>query len=151
MAPSAIDQPAAAPPNTKTYPPAKIFPVKETRFEKFIEPENKGYKRALEQPGSAALVIDNGIASRYVCLLHVQPAYLLCQALPQFGPDGPLNRSRASASLRLCPSIATVSLAKHSPSQATTATQTLPREATFETPSRLELASSAIGMPWSMS
>ncbi|KAI9167050.1 Actin-like protein arp5 [Paramyrothecium foliicola] len=60
MAPSAIDRPAAAPPTTKTYPPAKIFPVKETRFEKFIEPQSDGRKRALEQPGGAALVIDNG-------------------------------------------------------------------------------------------
>ncbi|CAH0048874.1 unnamed protein product [Clonostachys solani] len=61
MAPSAIDQSAAAAPlNTKTYPPAKIFPVKETRFEKYIEPETGGRNKALQQPGSATIVIDNG-------------------------------------------------------------------------------------------
>lgn len=61
MAPSAIDQSAAAaPPDTKTYPPAKIFPVKETRFEKYIEPETGGRSKALQQPDSAAIVIDNG-------------------------------------------------------------------------------------------
>ncbi|KAH7328119.1 putative chromatin remodeling complex subunit [Stachybotrys elegans] len=60
MAPSAIDEPpAAAPPSDKTYSPANIFPVKETRFDKFIEPSEDGRKKALEQPG-AALVIDNG-------------------------------------------------------------------------------------------
>jgi actin-related protein 5 len=60
MAPSAVDQLAAAPPDNRAYPPANIFPVKETRFEKFIEPDSDGYKRAREQPGGAALVIDNG-------------------------------------------------------------------------------------------
>ncbi|KFA78857.1 hypothetical protein S40288_05305 [Stachybotrys chartarum IBT 40288] len=61
MAPSAIDQPAVtASTVTKTYPPATIFPVKETRFEKFIEPQEDGRKRALEHSGDAALVIDNG-------------------------------------------------------------------------------------------
>ncbi|CAM1511348.1 Fc.00g088610.m01.CDS01 [Cosmosporella sp. VM-42] len=59
MAPSAIDQPAIAAPKTKIYPPAKLFPVQETKFEKFIEPQSDGRKRALEQP-SAAIVIDNG-------------------------------------------------------------------------------------------
>lgn len=60
MAPSAIDVPAIAAPKPKTYPPAKIFPVKETHFEKFIEPQADGRKRALEHPGGAAIVIDNG-------------------------------------------------------------------------------------------
>ncbi|KAH8173148.1 actin domain-containing protein [Sarocladium implicatum] len=60
MAPSATDEPMLAPPDTRTYPPAKIFPVKETKFEKFVEPTNDGRRRALEQPGSAAIVIDNG-------------------------------------------------------------------------------------------
>jgi actin-related protein 5 len=64
MAPSAIDQPAAtASTVAKTYPPATIFPVKETRFEKFIEPQEDGRKRALEHSGDAALVIDNGNSS----------------------------------------------------------------------------------------
>lgn len=60
MAPSAIDERMPQAPPEKTYPPAKIFPVKETKFEKFIEPESDGRKKALEQPGNAAIVIDNG-------------------------------------------------------------------------------------------
>ncbi|KAL7804668.1 actin-like protein [Trichoderma aethiopicum] len=60
MAPSAIDDRLPQAPHEKTYPPAKIFPVKETKFEKFIEPQTDGRKKALEQPGNAAIVIDNG-------------------------------------------------------------------------------------------
>ncbi|KAM3462894.1 hypothetical protein MY5147_005710 [Beauveria neobassiana] len=62
MAPSATnEQPvAAAQPEEKTYPPAKIYPVKETRFEKFIAPDSEGHKKALQQNGNAAIVIDNG-------------------------------------------------------------------------------------------
>ncbi|KAM0254987.1 hypothetical protein ACHAQJ_006215 [Trichoderma viride] len=60
MAPSAIDERVPRQPQEKTYPPAKIYPVKETKFEKFIEPQTDGRKRALEQPGNAAIVIDNG-------------------------------------------------------------------------------------------
>ncbi|RMJ03628.1 hypothetical protein BHE90_015246 [Fusarium euwallaceae] len=60
MAPSAIDEPAIKAPEPKTYPPAKIFPVKETRFENYIEPQSDGRRRALKDPGSAAIVIDNG-------------------------------------------------------------------------------------------
>lgn len=65
MAPSAIDDepPAIKAPEPRTYPPAKIFPVKETRFENYIEPQYDGRKRALEQPDSAAIVIDNGETS----------------------------------------------------------------------------------------
>ncbi|RFU75221.1 actin arp5 [Trichoderma arundinaceum] len=60
MSPSAIDERVPQQPQEKTYPPAKIFPVKETKFEKFIEPQTDGRKRALEQHGNAAIVIDNG-------------------------------------------------------------------------------------------
>lgn len=66
MAPSAIDDRVPQAPHEKTYPPAKIFPVKETKFEKFIEPQTDGYKRALEQPGNAAIVIDNGEPSQWL-------------------------------------------------------------------------------------
>ena len=64
MAPSAVDQPvngSADVPmaDAKTYPPANIFAVKETRFEKPIEAQPDGRKKALEQP-DAAIVIDNG-------------------------------------------------------------------------------------------
>ncbi|PHH69523.1 hypothetical protein CDD80_6663 [Ophiocordyceps camponoti-rufipedis] len=57
MAPSAVDDHK---PVEKTYPPANIFPVKETRFEKFLPPQTDGRKRALQQPNAAAIVIDNG-------------------------------------------------------------------------------------------
>ncbi|KHN98206.1 Actin-like protein [Metarhizium album ARSEF 1941] len=61
MAPSAIDDPKQRRPDEKAYPAANIFPVKETRFEKYIEPQADGYKKALEQHGGdAAIVIDNG-------------------------------------------------------------------------------------------
>ncbi|KAF4974656.1 hypothetical protein FZEAL_8456 [Fusarium zealandicum] len=60
MAPSAVDEPAIKASDPKTYPPAKIFPLKETRFESYIESSSDGRKRALEQPGGAAIVIDNG-------------------------------------------------------------------------------------------
>ncbi|KAF5123785.1 Actin-like protein arp5 [Metarhizium anisopliae] len=61
MAPSAIDDPKQPRPDGKAYPPANIFPVKETRFEKYIEPQADGYKKAFEQhKGNAAIVIDNG-------------------------------------------------------------------------------------------
>jgi actin-related protein 5 len=68
MAPSAIDEPAIKAPEQKTYPPAKIFPVKETRFEDFIEPSTDGRDRALKQSDSAAIVIDNGeLGAQGVC------------------------------------------------------------------------------------
>ncbi|KAI5463245.1 actin-related protein, ARP5 class [Mariannaea sp. PMI_226] len=60
MAPSAVDQPMTGMPETKTYPPAKIFPVKETRFESFIEPQTDGFKKALDNPDNSAIVIDYG-------------------------------------------------------------------------------------------
>ncbi|KND93111.1 Actin-like protein arp5 [Tolypocladium ophioglossoides CBS 100239] len=63
MAPSAIDDKPRAPAADKIYPPAKVFPVKETRFEKYIVPRDDGRERALEQPGGAAIVIDNGSSS----------------------------------------------------------------------------------------
>lgn len=66
MAPSAIDPPAPATGelpvrHEKIYPPARIYPVKETRFEKHTEPQPDGREKALSRPqGSAAIVIDNG-------------------------------------------------------------------------------------------
>ncbi|KAI1495648.1 putative chromatin remodeling complex subunit [Biscogniauxia marginata] len=63
MAPSATD--TSMPPlpvrEEKTYPPAKIFNVKETKFEKHVTPQPDGREKALAMPdGSAAIVIDNG-------------------------------------------------------------------------------------------
>lgn len=64
MAPSAVDGPSTSGDikmtDAKTYPQANIFPVKETRFEKFLEPQPDGRKKALEQSDTAAIVIDNG-------------------------------------------------------------------------------------------
>jgi hypothetical protein len=59
MAPSATEEPVAAP-AAKEYPPAKIFPVKETRFESYYEPQTDGRKTALDRSGNSAIVIDNG-------------------------------------------------------------------------------------------
>lgn len=60
MAPSAVDDKPSAAPAERTYPPANVFPVKETRFEKYMRPQDDGRRATLEHPGSAAIVIDNG-------------------------------------------------------------------------------------------
>ncbi|SPO05993.1 probable ARP5 - Actin-related protein [Cephalotrichum gorgonifer] len=66
MAPSAtadsvFELPESKRPAERTYPPAKIFPVREARFEKPIPVQVDGREKALAQPpGSAAIVIDNG-------------------------------------------------------------------------------------------
>ncbi|KAG5928052.1 hypothetical protein E4U42_001327 [Claviceps africana] len=60
MAPSATDEAKQTGPSDRKLPQPKLYPVKETRFETFIEPQSDGYKKALEQPDKAAIVIDNG-------------------------------------------------------------------------------------------
>lgn len=66
MAPSATSDSAFTVPDSKRpaeriYPPAKIFPVREARFEKPIPVQPDGLEKARAQPpGSAAIVIDNG-------------------------------------------------------------------------------------------
>lgn len=66
MAPSAIDETTLVVPDNKRpperiYPPAKIFPVREARFEEPIPIHEDGRQKALEQPaGGAVIVIDNG-------------------------------------------------------------------------------------------
>lgn len=60
MAPSAVDERPLGAPQERTYPPANIFPVKETRFDSYVAPAADGRQRALESPGTAAIVIDNG-------------------------------------------------------------------------------------------
>ncbi len=66
MAPSAIEEssfilPDKKRPPERTYPPAKIFPVREARFEKPIPVQEDGRQKALAQPsGGAVIVIDNG-------------------------------------------------------------------------------------------
>lgn len=64
MAPMAVDTPEPPPlpkREEKSYPPANIFNVKETRFEKPVPTQTDGRAKALAQPdGAAAIVIDNG-------------------------------------------------------------------------------------------
>ncbi|CAJ2501955.1 Uu.00g048080.m01.CDS01 [Anthostomella pinea] len=63
MAPMAIDtlMPPLPVREQRSYPPAKIFNVKETRFEKHVAPQPDGRAKALARPdGDAAIVIDNG-------------------------------------------------------------------------------------------
>jgi len=63
MAPSAIDTPMPPLPvrEEKTYPPARIYNVKETKFEKYVAPQPDGREKALARPqGETAIVIDNG-------------------------------------------------------------------------------------------
>ncbi|RYP17749.1 hypothetical protein DL765_004327 [Monosporascus sp. GIB2] len=63
MAPSALDPPALPQRVEKTYPPAKIFNVKETKFEKHVPPQTDGREKALALARSRetpAIVIDNG-------------------------------------------------------------------------------------------
>jgi actin-related protein 5 len=64
MAPSAIDGPvpvALDGPPEREYPPARIYPVNEAKFEKPVAVQVDGRERALAQPaGQAAIVIDNG-------------------------------------------------------------------------------------------
>ncbi|KAI1335436.1 putative chromatin remodeling complex subunit [Xylariaceae sp. FL0016] len=63
MAPSAVDteMPPLPVREEKSYPPAKIFNMKETKFEKHVAPQPDGREKALAQPeGEVAIVIDNG-------------------------------------------------------------------------------------------
>ncbi|OTB15482.1 hypothetical protein K445DRAFT_375937 [Daldinia sp. EC12] len=61
MAPSATDLPALPVRQEKTYPPPRIYNVKETKFEKPTPPQPDGREEALARPaGSVAIVIDNG-------------------------------------------------------------------------------------------
>lgn len=76
MAPSAIDTPTQVlgelpTRQEKIYPPARIFPVKELRFEKHIPPQPDGREKALAQPqGGAAIVIDNGMGFYYLLFFN---------------------------------------------------------------------------------
>jgi actin-related protein 5 len=60
MSPSALDETVPMDVDEKTYPPAKIFPVREVKFEKAVPADVHGRQKAAEHPGSAAIVIDNG-------------------------------------------------------------------------------------------
>ncbi|KAI1828671.1 putative chromatin remodeling complex subunit [Xylaria intraflava] len=63
MAPSAVDAPTPPLParEERTYPPARIFNVKETKFTEPVLPQPDGREKALARPdGEAAIVIDNG-------------------------------------------------------------------------------------------
>ncbi|KAL9945036.1 Actin- protein 5 [Verticillium nonalfalfae] len=63
MAPSATDDgiPASKLPPPREYPPAKIFPMREARFDKPMAIQHDGREKALSRPpGTSAIVIDNG-------------------------------------------------------------------------------------------
>lgn len=83
MAPSATSDSAFTIPESKrpaerTYPPAKIFPVREAKFEKQIPVQPDGREKALAQPpGGAAIVIDNGTAAprTFLPILNHRDAY----------------------------------------------------------------------------
>lgn len=64
MAPTAISWPALSKPGpAPDLPPPKLYPVKETKFEKPSPVQQDGREKALQQPeGSAAIIIDNGVA-----------------------------------------------------------------------------------------
>jgi hypothetical protein len=87
MAPSAVEeqQQASAPQGEeKEYLPAQIYNVKETRFEKYIEPDTSGRKKALERPDSTAIVIDNGMLAASAPSRHcvaISPANALFRIL----------------------------------------------------------------------
>jgi actin-related protein 5 len=64
MAPSAIDTPMPPLPvrEEKKYPPARIYNVKETKFEEYVAPQPDGREKALARSeGETAIVIDNGL------------------------------------------------------------------------------------------
>ena len=62
MAPSATGPATQAP--EITFTPPKLYPAKEARFEKYIEPQHDGYRQAKSRgPERAAIVIDNGTYS----------------------------------------------------------------------------------------
>ena len=83
MAPSAIDPPALPVRQEKTYPPARIYPVKETKFEKPIPAQPDGREEALAKPaGSVAIVIDKP-------MLHQQPVENMSILFPGIHPLSP--------------------------------------------------------------
>ncbi|KAL0472238.1 chromatin remodeling complex subunit [Neurospora intermedia] len=61
MAPSAVDDTVSRREMWKTLPDPVLYPVKEAKFEKYIEPQSDGYERMKAQSGgNPAIVIDNG-------------------------------------------------------------------------------------------
>lgn len=61
MAPSEVENPVSRREAWKTLPDPVLYPVKEAKFEKYIEPQSDGYERAKAQSsGNPAIVIDNG-------------------------------------------------------------------------------------------
>lgn len=61
MAPSAIYSLTQETGQSSVIRPPQLYPVKEARFEKYLEPQPEGFQRAVARgPGNAAIVIDNG-------------------------------------------------------------------------------------------
>ncbi len=60
MAPSAIYSPTQDVQPSEVKPP-QLYSVKEAHFERFLEPQSDGFRRAVSRgPGNTAIVIDNG-------------------------------------------------------------------------------------------
>jgi actin-related protein 5 len=65
MAPSATENGNLSQGQPQALPPPQLYPVKEAHFERYIEPQTDGYRKAVGLgPNGAAIVIDNG-ASYY--------------------------------------------------------------------------------------
>lgn len=61
MAPSATEPTAPISQTESIVAPPKLYPPRETHFEKYIESQTDGYQSARSRgPGNAAIVIDNG-------------------------------------------------------------------------------------------
>ena len=61
MAPSAVDPPAQTSEPDNTVRPAHLYTPRETRFERYLEPQPNGYRQAKSRgPERATIVIDNG-------------------------------------------------------------------------------------------
>ena len=80
MAPSAVDETVSMRDAWKTLPDPVLYPVKEAKFEKYIEPQSDGYERAKSQSaGNAAIVIDNGtFVFDYRIVTECSPAKVCC-------------------------------------------------------------------------
>jgi actin-related protein 5 len=77
MAPSAVDVPMPDAESQTAIPPPQLYAPKELHFEKYLDVQPDGYRRAVSRPaGEAAIVIDNG---KWSCI--TAGVYTKCQKL----------------------------------------------------------------------
>lgn len=92
MAPATISESASQREALSKLPPPTLYPVRETKFDKYIPPQVDGREKALAAPsGTAAIVIDNGTG--------MIPSYGSPQLTP-FEPKVPLTSGRDGPSSR---------------------------------------------------